>query len=148
MKKFRFSLEALKTVRESAASKALEHYARAVHAQTEAEAGLKAADHALSHHLERWRKAMSRGFSPQEIISLGHSRSVLENKRNERAQALRDAAAKAQKALAEFQLAQQKSDVVERFHDRKRHEFNLAALKEEQHFLDELATTRRAPAYA
>lgn len=148
MKKFRFSLEALKTVRESAASKALENYARAVHAQSEAEAAVTAADQALAHHLEQWRKRMSRGFSPAEIIGLGHSRMVLETRRNECAQALRDAAAKAQKALAEFQLAQQKSDVVERFHDRKRHEFNLTALKEEQHFLDELATTRRAHAYA
>jgi flagellar export protein FliJ len=148
MKKFRFSLEALKTVRESAASKALENYARTVHAQADAEAALKAADQTVANHLQQWRKAMSRGFSPAEIISLGHSRTVLENKRNERAQALKDAAGKAQKALAEFQLAQQKSDVVERFHDRKRHEFNLSALKEEQHFLDELATTRHAAAYA
>lgn len=148
MKKFRFSLEALQTVRESAAAKALEAYARAVRAQSDAEAALSTANLSLTNHLEAWRKAMAKDFGAAEMLSMGHARAVLEHKRNECAEALRNAAAAVTKALAEYQLAQQKSDVVERFHERKRHEFNLALVKEEQHFLDELATTRRAAAYA
>lgn len=148
MKKFKFSLQALQTLRESAASKALESYARAVRAQADAEAALKNADAALTNHLDQWRRAMSRGFSPTEMLGLGHARTALEAKRADAAKVLRDAAAAVAKALSEYQLAQQKNDVVERFHDRKRHEFNLALLKEEQHFLDELATSRRPAAYA
>ena len=148
MKKFRFTLEAVQTVRESAAAKALETYARAVRAQSDAEAALAAANLALTQHLEAWRKAMAKGFGAAEMLSMGHTRTLLEHKRNQCAEALRNAGAAVIKALAEYHLARQKSDVVERFHERKRHEFNLALVKEEQHFLDELATTRRAAAYA
>jgi flagellar export protein FliJ len=145
MKRFRFSLEAVRTLRESAAAKAMESYARAVRAQSDAETALRAATDAVAKHVEGWRKAMTRGFRPADILGMEHAREALEKRRSECVQALREAAAAAAKAQAELQLAQQNSDVVERFHDRKRHEFNLAALKEEQHFLDELANTRRGP---
>lgn len=145
MKRFRFSLEAVETVRARAAHEALENYARKLRARLAAEAMLAKAELALADHLTEWRRAMARSFSPSDMLQNEHVRLMLETRRNERAKELREAAAAATQAYAGFQVARQKSDVVERFHERQRHEFNLGILKEEQHFLDELASSRRDP---
>jgi flagellar export protein FliJ len=145
MKKFRFSLEAVQTVRERSAREALESYARRLRARLAAEANLAKAEAALTEHLADWRRAMAQSFSPSQMLQHEHARQMLEARRNERAKELREAAAATTQAYAAFQLARQKSDVVERFHDRQRREFNLGVLKEEQHLLDELAATRRDP---
>jgi flagellar biosynthesis chaperone FliJ len=145
MKKFRFTLEAVQTVRARAAREALENYARKLRARLAAEANLAKAEAALAEHLEDWRRAMAQSFSPSQMLQHEHARVMLEARRNERAKELRDAAAAATQAYAAFQLSRQKSDVVDRFHDRQRREFNLGVLKEEQHLLDELAATRRDP---
>jgi flagellar biosynthesis chaperone FliJ len=145
MKKFRFSLEAVQTVRARAAREALENYARKLRARLAAEADLAKAEAALSEHLEDWRRAMLHSFSPGQMLQHEHARVMLEARRNERAKELREAATAATQAHAAFQFSRQKSDVVDRFHDRQRREFNLAVLKEEQHLLDELAATRRDP---
>ena len=52
---------------------------------------------------------------------------------------LKEASEATNKAQSAFQLARRKSDVVERFHERQRNDYNLAVLKEEQVILDELA---------
>ena len=144
MKRFKFTLEAVQTVRERAAREALENYARALRVKTSAEAALADAEHAQESQLVAWRRMMRQnGFSPSEMLQNEHARAMLEARRNERVEEVRKASEAAAKAQATFQLAQQKSDVVERFHTRQRNEFNLNALKEEQHFLDELAGNRR-----
>ena len=145
MKKFHFTLEAVQTVRARAAREALENYARKLRGRLAAEANLAKAETALAEHLADWRRAMSHSFSPSQMLQHEHSRAMLEARRNERARELREAASAATQAFAAFQLSRQKSDVVDRFHDRQRRDFNLAVLKEEQHLLDELAATRRDP---
>src|SRR3954470_15891031 len=145
MKRFHFSLAAVQTMRERAAREALENYARKLRARLEAENALFKADAELVEQLAACRSAMKHNFSPREMLQHEHARVMMEARRNERAQQLREAAAAVTEAFARFQMARQKSDVVERFHDRQRHEFNLAVLKEEQHLLDELASTRRDP---
>jgi flagellar export protein FliJ len=145
MKRFRFSLEAVQTVRARAAREALENYARKLRSRLAAEANLAKADNALAEHLAEWRRTMEHSFSPTDMLQHEHARVMLEARRNERAQEVREAAAAVTQAYAAFQLSRQKSDVVERFHDRQRREFNLGVLKEEQYLLDELAVTRRDP---
>jgi flagellar export protein FliJ len=146
MKRFHFSLQAVQTMRERSAHDALENYARKLRARGLAEAAVAQTEAALAEHLTEWRRAMGRGFSPRDMLQHEHARVMLEARRNERLKELREAAAAATQALSAFQLARQKSDVVERFKDRQRRDFNLAVLKEEQHLLDELATARRGPA--
>lgn len=143
MKRFHFSLEAVQTVRVRAAREALENYARKLRIRLAAEANLAKAEAALAEHLTDWRRSMSHSFSPSQMLQHEHARVMLEARRNERAKELREAAGHATQAYSAFQLSRQKSDVVDRFHDRQRREFNLAVLKEEQHLLDELAATRR-----
>ncbi len=145
MKRFHFTLEAVQTIRERSAREALENYARAVRARTAAEAGLASAENDLARHLEEWRKALGSTFSPGDMLQHEHAREMLENRRKERAQDLRKAQDRLNEALAAFQVARQKREVVERFHARQRHEFNLSALKEEQHLMDEMATSRHEP---
>jgi flagellar biosynthesis chaperone FliJ len=145
MKRFQFSLEAVQTVRARAAREALENYARKLRSRLAAEAALAKAETALAEHLAEWRRTMTHSFSPSDMLQHEHARVMLEAHRNERARELRDAATAATQAYAGFQLSRQKSDVVDRFHDRQRREFNLGVLKEEQHLLDELASTRRDP---
>jgi flagellar biosynthesis chaperone FliJ len=88
---------------------------------------------------------MKKSFSPTEMLQHEHARTMLEARRNERAQQLRDANKAIVEAQSAFQLARQKCDVVERFHDRQKREFNLGVLKEEQHLLDEMAASRHEP---
>jgi len=143
MKPFRFTLEAVQTVRNRATNEALEQFARALKLRANAEHELANAEAALRNHLEEWRGKMTKSFSPGEMVQREHARTILETQRNERIKQLRDAAQAADKAQALFQFARQKSEVVERFHERQRHEFNLAVLKEEQHLQDDFAGARR-----
>jgi flagellar export protein FliJ len=145
MKRFKFSLQAVQTIRERAARTALENYARALRNATEAERSLETAERALTAQVDEWRHAMKKSFSPSEMLQHEHARAMLEARRNERAQQLRDANKAVVEAQSAFQLARQKCDVVERFHDRQKREFNLAVLKEEQHLLDEMAASRHEP---
>lgn len=145
MKKFRFTLEAVQTMRQRTVNEAMEHYARALRARLAAETAVADAEQALSEHIDHWRKAMKKSFSPGDMLRQEHARLMLETRRNERANELREAAKLASEALSAFHLARQKSEVVERFHDRQRRDFNLAVLKEEQNMLDELASARRDP---
>lgn len=142
MKRFKFSLEAVQTVRERSARNALEGYARALRRRLECEAALEKAESALASHLSEWRGAMGKSFSPGDMLQNEHQRAMLEAHRGECVKVLKDAAEAAAKAQSAFQLARRKSDVVERFHERQRHDFNLAVLKDEQHALDELASSR------
>ncbi len=143
MKKFQFNLEAVQIVRNRATNEALENYARALKARAGAEAALAETESALREQLEQWRKRMGKTFAPSDMLQHEHARTMLEARRNERIKQLRDAIQTATQAQSAFQLARQKSDVVERFHDRQRRDFNLALLKEEQHLLDDLAGSRR-----
>jgi flagellar biosynthesis chaperone FliJ len=104
------------------------------------------AEETLVKHLAEWRRTMTKSFSPSDMLQHEHTRVMLESRRNERAQELRQTSAEATRAYAEFQVARQKNDVVERFHERQKREFTLSVLKEEQHLLDELASSRREPA--
>jgi flagellar export protein FliJ len=142
MKRFKFSLEAVQTVRERATRTALENYARALHRRIETQAALEKAERKLSDHLTEWRAAMKHGFSPREMLRHEHQRAMLEAHRAECTKVFKDAMEAANKAHVAFQLSRQKSDVVERFQDRQRRDFNLAILKEEQHLLDEMASAR------
>jgi flagellar export protein FliJ len=142
MKRFKFSLQAVQTVRERSARTALENYARALRGVSEAEHALEAAEIALNQQIAEWRRAMKTGFAPSDMLQHEHARTMLEARRNERAQELKDANKAVVEAQGAFQLARQKCDVVERFQDRQRHEFNLSVLKEEQHLLDEMASNR------
>jgi flagellar export protein FliJ len=145
MKRFNFSLQAVQTVRERAARNALELYARALRDATEAERNLELAEKALKQQVEDWRRAMKKSFAPSEMLQHEHARTMLEARRAERAQQLREANNAVVEAQSAFQMARQKCDVVERFHDRQKREFSLAALKEEQHLLDEMAAARHEP---
>jgi len=145
MKRFKFSLQAVQTVRERSARNALEAYARALRDATEAECNLESAEQALKHQVDDWRRAMKKRFAPSEMLQHEHARTMLEARRNERAQQLREANKAVVAAQSAFQLARQKCDVVERFHDRQKREFNLTVLKEEQHLLDEMAASRHEP---
>ena len=147
MKRFKFSLEGVQTVRERAARTALEDYAKALRARLEAEANLEKADRNLTQHLADWRAKMNKGFSPGDMLQNEHMQSMLEIRRNEFAKLLRASAEAVNKAHSTFQLARRKSDVVERFHERQRNDFNLAVLKDEQNTLDELASSRHGRDY-
>lgn len=147
MKRFQFTLEAVQTVRERAARAALEDYARSLRRRLECEAALEKADRALARHLTEWRGAMEKGFGPHDMLQHQHLRMMLELHRSECAKVLKEAADAAAKAQSTFQFARRKSDVVERFHERQRNDFNLAVLKEEQHLLDELASSRHDAAF-
>lgn len=143
MKRFKFSLQAVQTVRERAERLALENYARALRDVTEAERAVEAADFAVKQQVETWRRAMRTSFAPSEMLQHEHARAMMEGRKTQRMEALRVAQENAVQALSNFQMARQKSDVAHRFHDRRRREFSLAVLKEEQHLLDELASARR-----
>jgi flagellar export protein FliJ len=143
MKRFKFTLEAVQTVRERAAREALEVYARAVRARTAAEAALAAVEEAKVAQMAEWRAAMKKGFSASDMVQNAHAQTLLEASRVERAEELRKASEAMAKALAALRLARQKSEVVEKFHTRQRNEFNLNELKEEQKAMDEMALSRR-----
>src|SRR3954469_24285690 len=98
MKRFKFTLEAVQTVRERSARGALETYARALRRRLECEAALEKAERALASHLSEWRGAMGKSFAPSDMLQNEQLRAMLEAHRAECAKVLREAAEAAVKA--------------------------------------------------
>lgn len=139
MKKFRFTLPALKTLRERNEQEALEAYAKAVRQQTLAETELTQAKASLDALCQERQNVLNQGISAIETVQF-HTYSLrLQGLCREKESAL----AKAQQGVKrQWQLllvARQKREVVDKFLQRQKARYQFELNREEQKMLDELA---------
>ena len=146
MKHFRFTLQALLTMREREERTALEHYARTLQLQQQAIDDLTAIETELVGAWLELRQLMTAGGRVAGLVQ-HHSHCHHLGQQIERQ---RDSLARAQEAarLALLQLitAQQNRQVVGKFLEAQQKNYQRECTREEQKLLDELARRAGPPA--
>lgn len=145
MKPFRFSLQAVLTVRERQEHVALEAYARAVEECLAARSRLEAARLELEAARGEWGRLMNAGCTAEAACAHRDHCVNLEHRELRQVANLEQRDRALQAAWQVLMTARQKRETVDRFQElqRERHEHELQV--EEQKLLDEMAG-RRLPA--
>lgn len=142
MKRFRFSLQAVLTIRANEEQKALEAFA---HAQAEAEriAGqMRAVEKEINDLFGHRRDAFKRSTTSEELQQMQHGLLSLHIRLSQ----CQVAQQKAQEVLREkssaLLQARKKREVVEKVHDKQLAEFQAECARAEQKLLDDYAAMR------
>ncbi len=142
MKPFKFTLQPLKTLRQRQEQRALEAYARALLERTRAAEEVRAADCMVAQARAAWRQLSDGGCAAIELArQSAHCRELAE-RRKDRQSALEAAERLANSRLQDVLRARQQLQTVEKFLKRRRADYDRAAAREDQKFLDELAQRR------
>ncbi|MBE0539888.1 MAG: flagellar export protein FliJ [Verrucomicrobia bacterium] len=148
MKSFRFTLEAVATVRKRAEGNALESYAQALLFRRRAVTDLEATLQELETAWASLRNALAAGCSAARMAQLRSHSQALEATRESRRFALQQAERAVNQTLQQMLAARQQREVVDKFRGQQRGRHERALARETQKFLDELATQRTTPALA
>ena len=142
MKPFRFTLQALRTLRLRNEREAMEAYARALLERVRAAEQLQATEQALALGQWEWQQRVASGCTAAEMVHHQyHCRELAAQCC--RCLALTQAAERrADTALQSMMLARQEREVVDKFFERQRAVFDRELTRSEQKFLDELAHRR------
>lgn len=140
MKPFRFTLEALQTLRQREEHLALETYARAVQTRAEATARMETVRRELEAGWATLRETTQRQTPAFHIRQLESYCAAVDERRKECLAVVEAAQIAVQKAWILLLQARQKREIVENYFTRQKAGYDLAAQREEQKLLDELAS--------
>ena len=143
MKAFRFTLQAVLTLREREEQQALEHYARTVEAWERARQALTQTEGRLDAVCREWAQAMQQGCPAGKLAHLRAYSQGLETEKREREKTLEAARQQAARAWQQFLEARHARQVLERFRQWQQRDYLRRARRREQRVLDDLAALRR-----
>lgn len=147
MKRFRFPLQALLTVRQRHEHEAMERYAQALlHRQQVAE-HLDRIQRELSGAWEQLREKMARGCSAAALAQLRAYSSHLETLRDEYTTALGTAERRVHQALQDMLRARREREVVETYGARQKARHDRQRQRQEHWQMDEFAARFVHPAF-
>ena len=139
MKRFRFSLQALLTVRQRQEQQALETYAKALAAQQQAAHRLLEAERQCE---QAWTLSRQRRASAVPAVHLAQLEDYcrsMDEFRERCAEALRHAQQVAAVALEKFLATRQARKAVDKFQVHQHERYDLEARREEQKMIDDRA---------
>lgn len=139
MKHFRFTLQALLTVRQREERDALENYARKLQTRQQALDDLAAIENDLALAWNDLRHQMIEGTHAAALLQRQAHCHHLGQQREQRLTLLSQAEEAANLALLTVLTARQNREVVEKFLDQQRKNYQRECNREEQKLLDELA---------
>lgn len=142
MKRFRFTLQALLTVRQRQEQVAMERYAAALQAQRRAAELLQSAEGEWVAAVRQVREEMARGTVADRLRQLGDHFQVLTRHRDEAADRAAAADRAVPPALREMLEARRRREAVEEFQTKQRLRHQRESLRHEGKQLDELAQRR------
>jgi flagellar export protein FliJ len=142
MKSFRFTLEALGTVRQRQEQRAMEQYAQSLAARRQAVEGLEAVERQLSACWQDWRGRLAGGCAAAEAAQAHAYQRLLAQRRDECALALETAEQRVTAALQGMLLARQQREIVDKCCDKQKARHRREQARGEQKFLDDLAGRR------
>ena len=146
MKKFRFTLQALLTVRQQAEQTALENYSRALSARQEARDRLVQAEREMNEAFNELNAELNEGASAARASLSRAWCQVLEQRQTHATRALQDAEAALQEAQRKMFASRQDREAVEQYQDNQRRRYDRELLREEQKIIDDLVNSRLVPA--
>ena len=144
MKRFRFSLQAVQTLRQRLERVAFEAYSQTLVRRQQALDGLQAADRTLALTWVALREYQLEGATAASLAAGNDYCQVLDARRQEAAVAVREAQKAVDVAWKKLVVARQRREAVEKYRQRRWGEYQRAVLREDQKILDEIAQRRVA----
>lgn len=148
MKPFRFTLEAVATMRKRAEGEALEAYAAALLRRQQCLTELETAQAKLEEIWGETRRELAAGCLASRVAALRQNARAVELERDRCEFAWAEAERGVNHALQNMLAVRQQREGVDKCRVRQRVRHDREAATESQKFLDELATQRAAPALA
>jgi flagellar export protein FliJ len=142
MKTFRFTLEAVRTLRQRQEHVALENYARALLARRQALDALEEIDERIGLDFAQMRRLLAGRCTAAQAAQAQHFHRSLENIRDESLAALGQAERGVNAASKAMLAARQHREMVDIFREKQLAVHQRQALREEQKILDEFAIRR------
>jgi flagellar FliJ protein len=142
MKAFRFTLQALGTLRQRQEQKAQEQYAQTLAVRRDAAARLKAAEQELSASWEEWRLRLAGGCAAAEAAQAQVFQRLLSQRVDECVIALENAERRVNTALQAMLEARRQREIVDKCFERQKAVYQREVARSEQKFLDDLAGRR------
>ncbi len=142
MKTFRFTLQAVRTLRQRQEQEALEHYALALLARRQALGLVEAIDQRIGRHFVQMRQLLAGGCPAAQAAQAQNFHRSLEDQRKESLAALGQAERRVQAASQAMLATRQKREMVDVYREKQQAVHQRLALREEQKTLDEFALRR------
>jgi len=142
MKPFRFTLEALHTLRQRQEQLALESYGKALEVRRAASARLQTVQAQLTGEWRWWQERFTQGVTAVEIAQGRDYCNLLEQRRRECKAEVDAAQQQVDRTWEALVVARQQREAVEKYHQRQRQRYDRELHREEQKILDEMAGRR------
>ena len=142
MKAFRFTLEAVRTVRQRQEHEALEDYIRALLARQTALNTVESIDRSIGRHFAEMRQLLAQGCTASQASQAQEYHRALELKRHGSALALAQAERRVNEASQAVLAARRQREMVEVYRDKQLALHQRLEMREEQKAMDEFATRR------
>jgi flagellar export protein FliJ len=142
MKSFRFTLEAVRTVRQRQENEALERYARALLARQQAVDALENIHQRITEDFARMRSLLAGGCAAAQAAQAQNYHRSLEKTRDDGVAALGQAERRVQAACQAMLAARQQREIVDVYCRKQQAAHQRLELREEQKLLDEFALRR------
>ena len=138
MKRFQFSLQSVRVLREQRERAAQQRYAAALRVCEEAAFQLHAASEELAAGWDALCQELAAGVTATRLVRTRAWCSVLEARHQERDAALKAASQAMNGAWRDMMLARRDREAMDRYHDKCRRAYDREAQRESQKQLDEL----------
>ena len=142
MKPFRFTLEAVRTLRKRQEQEAMEAYAAAVATRQKALEGLREAERECEAAWAMSRERKAGGAPAAHLSQVEDYCRLAEEFKKCCAEMLADAQRKVDAALEKLLAARKAREAVDKFRQRQRNRYNRELVRAEQKILDEIAQQR------
>jgi len=142
MKAFRFTLEAVRTLRQRQEQEALENYARALLARQQVLDMLTDMDQRIGRDFVQMRKLLAGRCTAAQAAQAQNFHASLEKKRDDCVAALGKEERRVNTTSRAMLAARQQREMVEVYRDKQHAAHQRLALREEQKILDEFAIRR------
>ena len=142
MRAFRFSLQALHTLRLRKEHQAMEEYARTLLERARLTEQLQLSERALAAAQWEWQQHLTGGCTAAQMVHYQLHCRDLASRRDKNAVLAQAAERRAEAALQAMMVARQEREAVDKFFERQRAVYDRALNSSEQKFLDELVQRR------
>lgn len=142
MKTFRFTLEAVRTVRQRQENAALEQYARALVARQQAFDALDTIEEQITRDNTQWQELLAAGCNAAQAAQAQQYHRSLEKRLEESILALNAAERRVNAASNTMLAARQQREIVDVYREKQLARHQRLTMREEQKNLDEFAGRR------
>jgi flagellar export protein FliJ len=142
MKAFRFTLEAVRTLRQRQEHEALEDYIRALLARQQALSVLEAIDRSIGRDFAQMRQLLAGGCTAAQATAGQNYHFSLEQMRDQGAAALGEAERRVNDASKAMLAARRQREMVDVYREKQHALHQRLELREEQKIMDEFAIRR------